>query len=141
MAEYDEVSDMKIAITVPMLAHAAAVTAGTTVDTKGFEAATIIFASGTITAGTADFTVQEAPDNGSGAAGAWTDVAAVNLIGTVPTIAAGDDDKVSRVGYRGKSRFIRVNMAETVTFTSHIHSVLVALGAASTVPVTAQLNA
>ena len=134
MAEYDKVSDMKIAITVPMLAHTAAVAAGTTVDTNGFEAATIVFASGT-------FTVQEAPDNGSGAAGTFTDVAATDLIGTVPTIAATDDNKVSRVGYRGKKRFIRVNMAETVTFTSHIHAVIVVLGAAATVPVTAQLNA
>lgn len=141
MAEYDKVSDMKIAITVPMLAHTAAVATGTTVDTNGFEAATIVFASGTITAGTADFTVQEAPDNGSGAAGSFTDVAATDLIGTVPTIVATDDNKVSRVGYRGKKRFIRVNMAETATFTSHIHAVIVVLGAAATVPVTAQLNA
>lgn len=88
------------------------------VDTRGFDACTLVMVSNTVTdAGTAagfTATLQEGDD--STAAGA-TDVAAADAVDgtlTIAEITDGDDNTVSgAVGYKGSSRYARLNVVGT----------------------------
>ncbi len=109
---------------------------GQTIDLLGqpeFNAAALYILAGAWTDGTHTFTIQEAPDNGSGAPGAWTAVAAADLSrlqtanasGGLPiTVSAAGSQPAAissaptalnqRVGYlggypsTGNTRFLRV---------------------------------
>jgi len=139
MAEYDLVSDIKIVEAIPILDHAAIVV-GTEIDTQGFESVTFVFTTGTVGAGTADFTIDHAPDDGTGSAGVFAAVDAADLIGTTPTFVTASDNLVARLGYRGKQRHVRVSSVETATWTTHSHGVVCILGHPKTTPVTAQVG-
>lgn len=135
--EYDISSEVKAAIAINFAAHAD-ISDGNNIDTKGFESIVFVIMSGAVGAGTADFVLQEADDNGSGAPGTWNAVAAADLIGSLPTIATANDNVVHRVGYRGKKRWLRLQNVETATWTTHNHGAIAILGHAKEVPVTAQ---
>src|SRR5258708_31294711 len=65
---------------------------GQTIDLQAipeYNAAALYILAGAWTDGTPAFTVQEAPDNGSGAPGAWTNVAAADLSRLQTANAAG----------------------------------------------------
>lgn len=137
MAEYDSVSEMKVAEAIPFVAHNAAIN-GNSIDTLGFESLTFAIQAGTLGTGTVNFLMQEADDNGSGAPGAFTTVAAGDMIGTLPTILATDDNKSYRIGYIGKKQWVRINNVGT-GWTSVIHGVIAILGNPKTGPVAAQV--
>jgi hypothetical protein len=88
------------------------------VDVKGFDACTLVMVSNTVTdAGTAagfTATLQEGDD--STAAGA-TAVAAADAVGgtlTITEVTDGDDNTISgAVGYKGSSRYARLNVVGT----------------------------
>ncbi len=110
---------------------------GPTIDLQAsgdYNAATIYLLAGAWTDGTHTFTIQEAPDNGSGAPGAWTTVDAVNTNDLTKTHVANPNGGLpisyvapgagvsglapissaatalnQRVGYLGFNRFLRVN--------------------------------
>ena len=79
-------------------------TNGSAIDLQGYHSAMVVFSVGLISDGTHTPKVQEAPDDGTGSPGAWTDVAAADLAGTLAAFAASS---VQRVGYKGVDRFIR----------------------------------
>lgn len=79
-------------------------TNGASADLRGFESAVVAFVVGTVTDGTHTPKVQEAPDDGSGSPGTFTDVAAADLQGTFANLA---DDTNQRVGYIGGQRHLR----------------------------------
>lgn len=135
--EYDNVSDQKVAIAINFAAHAD-ISNGNNIDCKGFESIMFVVISGAVGAGTADFVLQEADDNGSGAPGTYAAVAAADIIGSLPTIATADDNVIHRFGYRGKKRWLRLQNVETATWTTHNHGAIAVLGHAKEVPVTAQ---
>lgn len=80
---------------------------GTSVDraTNGsmFQDAMVVVHTGVITDGTHTVDVQESDDNT-----AWSSVAASELQGTEPVIAAADDNKLFVIGYKGQKRYLRV---------------------------------
>ena len=115
-------------------------TNGITVDLQGFESCLLI-----ANVGAADATldgsnyieleVEEAPDDGTGNPGAWTDVADADLYkfvpgnnnGTFAKIDADDEDsQIYITGYRGSKRFMRpvVNETGTVAIEIAIEAVL-----------------
>ena len=88
------------------------------VDTRGFDACTLVMVSNTVTdAGTAagfTATLQEGDDSTDAGA---TDVAAADAVDgtlTIAEITDGDDNTVSgAVGYKGSSRYARLNVVGT----------------------------
>ncbi len=78
-------------------------------DLQGFESAVIIIQSGTITNGTHTFSLEESDDNAD-----WDAVDPNFVQGTLPvlTFAAGSDS-VTRIGYVGMKRYIRVVVTVT----------------------------
>ncbi|HEY9369263.1 hypothetical protein [Streptomyces sp.] len=79
---------------------------GTSVDRTGYEAVTVVIVSGVITDGTLyTFEVKESDDNST-----FTAVADADLIGTEPALAATDDNVVREVGYKGRKRYVRVDL-------------------------------
>lgn len=139
MAEYDQVSEVKVLLAIKVIAHADIVD-GEDIDTKGFESATFVIATGILGTGTVDFTMQEADDDGSGSPDTYANVAAADIIGALPTILATEDDKVFRSGYRGKKQWIRIQNVETATWTSMIHGAVCILGNPTSSPVAAQIT-
>ena len=83
-------------------------TEGEIIDLAGFNGALICVASGTITDGTGyEFELKE------GNAADLSDAAAVSdedILGSEPTFAAADDDKVKQFGYIGHKRYIRLDL-------------------------------
>ncbi len=97
--------------------NTAAITSNTTtngviIDTKGFDSLEFVILTGTLTDGTYTPALIEGDDPAlaDGAA-----VAAGDLLGTVAgaTIAATDDNKVKKLGYRGNKRFVRLTLVST----------------------------
>lgn len=87
-------------------------TVGTTIDTAGFEAITFIPLSGVITDGSFAFKLYE--DDASGM-GTENEVAAADILGSLPTLVAADDQAVKQFGYRGKKRYVRIKVVSTGT--------------------------
>jgi hypothetical protein len=81
---------------------------GSTIDLKGFSAAEIVINTGAV-AGSGNYTakLQDASADDLGdSPPTWTDVAATDLLGSLPT--ALEANKVYRVGYRGGKQNVRV---------------------------------
>lgn len=90
-----------------------ATTAGAIIDTKGFDSLTFVFQTGTITDGDYTLLIHEG-DNG--ALSDATAVADADLLGTeaLASFAADtDDNKVSKIGYRGNKRYVRLSVVST----------------------------
>ncbi|MEL7659602.1 hypothetical protein [Acetobacterium wieringae] len=88
-------------------------TAGAIIDTKGFGVLTFVFQTGTITDG--DYTLLIHEGNNSGLSDAAA-VADADLLGTeaLASFAADtDDNKVSKIGYRGNKRYVRLSVVST----------------------------
>lgn len=139
MAERDMNSVVQVAMAITPVA-ATAIADGSDIDTLGFESAEFLIFTGTLGTGTIDFTMQEADDDGSGSPDTYTAVAAADILGTLPTILATEDDSVFRAGYIGKKRHIRLQNVETASWTSMIHGAVCLLGNPKAAPVAAQIT-
>lgn len=86
-------------------------TVGNTIDTLGYEAIEFLIQSGVITDGSYAFQVFE------GDASNMSDevqVAAGNILGTIPTLGASDDNVVKRFGIKmGSKRYMRLKVVST----------------------------
>lgn len=102
-------------------------TNGTIIDLKGFESVTLFFKSGAIAAGTATPSFTEGND---AALADGATVAVDDLIGTVASVTYADtDDNVNKwIGYRGKKRYLRVDIVTTGTTTGTVISCDAILG-------------
>jgi len=76
---------------------------GSGVDLQDYEGATVIVTTGTVTDGTHTISLEESSDNST-----FTAVAATDMVGSAPAIAAADDNKDYSFGYIGSQRYIRV---------------------------------
>lgn len=88
-------------------------TAGAIIDTKGFDSLTLVFQTGTITDG--DYTLLIEEGNSATLADAAA-VADADLLGTeagASFSADTDDNKVSKIGYRGGKRYVRLSVVST----------------------------
>ena len=86
-------------------------TNGNTIDTLGYESIEFLIQSGTITDGSYAFQVFE------GDASNMSDevqVAAGNILGTIPTLTGSDDNVVKRFGVKmGSKRYMRLKVVST----------------------------
>ncbi|MBZ6250387.1 hypothetical protein KVH27_18625 [Streptomyces olivaceus] len=115
-------------------------TNGTTVDrqlsgasgtNEWYGSVMLLVHSGTVTDGSHAVKLQES-SNGTD----WTDVAAGRRQGSLPTIAASDDNKLYEVGYTGTARYVRA--VSTVTgspATGGIYGATILLGFPTKLPV------
>lgn len=87
-------------------------TVGPTIDLALFAALTIAFLTGVLTDGAYAVKLFEgdASDMSDEA-----EVAAADIIGTVPSIAATDDNKEYQFGYKGTKRYVRLKVVSTST--------------------------
>ncbi len=97
-------------------------------DTRGFDAASILVFTGTVTdAGTASGFTGTLQESDTTAAAAATDVATADAVGGVVTVTvtddASDDILVGKVGYLGKKRYIRLNYVGTTNTAAVVRTV------------------
>lgn len=105
-AKRDAISNASPAQSISPQAVAADLT-GTGVEVRGFEEVGIEINAGVCTDGDYTILVEESDDNST-----YTTVAAGDIDGTGPTIAAANDDQIFKLGYMGNSRYIRTSVVE-----------------------------
>ncbi len=93
-------------------------TNGTGVDLLGFNSAVVEFSTGADVGGTHAPKIQESDVLGSG----YTDVAAVDLIGSLPADMAAAS--VYRQGYKGNKQFIRAVVISSTTSLAYAANVI-----------------
>ena len=131
MPNRDLVNNLGPAPSVAPAVHTNGTVNGAEVDLRGFDSAMIAIIAGTITDGTHTFEVQESDTSGSGFAA----VAAADLDGTEPALTSADSDTISKVGYRGSKRYIRVVNVTTSATTGGLLAAIVERGHPSQAPV------
>ena len=103
---------------------------GTGVDLQPYNAGTIVVVPVSWTDGTHALTVQESDDNST-----FTNVAAGQLDGTMPTLSgAGGVSTISRVGYLGTKRYIRVVSTVSGATTGAVYAAMVLRGSPRRMP-------
>lgn len=113
-----------------------AATNGAGVDLAGFNSASVVFHSGTLTDGSLACKIQEADD------AAFTvnagDVAAADCVGGVAaqTLAATDDNTAKEIGYIGKRRYLRGVITQSGATTGGVYGSVVVRGNAVKQPAT-----
>lgn len=135
--EEDLNSRVKIEMAITPVA-ATAIADGSVIDTLDFNSIVFAIFTGTLGTGTIDFDLEESDVITFG--GEENSVAAADIIGTLPTILATEDDSVFRVGYIGKKRFLRLQNIETAGWTSMIHGAIAILSHAKIAPVAEQIT-
>ena len=92
---------------------------GASIDRRGYEALTFAIITGALTDADAVYavTMEEADDNGSGSPGAWTAVAAADIIGTLALAGFNfaNDGVCRKVGYIGNKQWVRIIITPTTT--------------------------
>ena len=104
---------------------------GLGVNLAGYESAAVAVNAGTITDGSHVLTLQESM---SDVDLNYTNVAAADLLGVLPTLAAANSNQVMKFGYRGAMQFLRVVSTITGATTGGVYSVTVVLANARHLP-------
>jgi len=125
MAGFDEKTKIlqKVALNIQAITTDTT-TAGTEIDTQGFEALTFLFQAGTLTDGTYTPLVQESDTSGSG----YTNVVDADLIGTEAAAALDTSNTASRIGYVGKKRYVKISLVSTSTSSGGTLGAIAVLG-------------
>lgn len=112
-------------------------TNGEIIDLQGFDSATFIIQSGSLTDGTYTPLIHEGNESDLSDAGA---VADADLIGTEAAAAfsATDDNKSKRIGYVGGKRYIRLSLVSASTSTGGTLSAVAVLSDADIRPTDAE---
>lgn len=123
MSTYDDV----LVVQSLMPSARTATANGTAVDTVtsgGMQDAVLVVHAGTVTDGTHAVKVQESADGSTG----WTDVAAGNLQGSLPSLSSSADEAVTMVGVRPTKRYLRAVSTVSGATTGGVYAVSVVLG-------------
>jgi hypothetical protein len=119
----------------PAARSAAATVNGADINRQGFEALLFVLSVGTWTDGTHTYKLQEAPDNGAGAPGAYTDVALTDQVGAFAVVsAAGNSNTTQKVGYIGAQKFVRMAVTTAGATTGAVSGAAALLGSARNLP-------
>jgi hypothetical protein len=90
-------------------------TVGNIIDTAGYESLEFLLWTKTVTDGDYAWKIEHGDDSGLSDA---ADVASTDLLGVLTGFTADtDDNKVNRVGYIGKKRYVRMSVVSTNTTT------------------------
>jgi hypothetical protein len=118
-------------------------TAGNIIDTQGFESCTFLFFMGALTDGDYTVLLQE------GDASNLSDVASVADGDMIPDsggeasasfTADGDDNKVSKIAYKGTKRYVRLSIVSASTSSGAVCGALAVLGHARSDPQSTQVQ-
>lgn len=109
-------------------------TAGTIIDTRGYEAVEFIFFSGARTDGTYTPLIEESDDSGLSGSNA---VADEDLLGTEAAAAISAANTVKRIGYVGHKRYVRLSVVSTGTSSGATVGAVAILGRANVRPTAA----
>lgn len=107
---------------------------GTAVDrvvSGGTGDAVLLVSTGTITDGSHAVKVQESADGSTG----WTDLAAGNIQGSMPTVVAANDDTMFEVGLRPTLRYLRAVATSTGSTTGGVYACAFILGRPRVLPI------
>jgi hypothetical protein len=132
MTSLDKTSRMGPAVALDIQAITEPTTTiGNIIDTKGFESLDMVLASGVITDGDYEVTLEHGDEANlsDGAA-----VASTDLIGTLPSIDENDDNAIEHFGYIGKKQFVRPSIVSTNVSTGGTMGIIANLGDSSTSP-------
>ena len=121
---FDNVQDMlPVRLVSPLSIEATTPIVSQSLDTKGFMAVSLMFATGTLTDLVATVLIEDSPDDV-----VYTAVADSFLIGNLEAnlaLAITNDDEVASIGYRGDERFVRVTVTPTTaTVTGNTFSLI-----------------
>lgn len=131
MASFDQKSDVKnLNAFTPATISTDTTTAGVEIDTQGYEAVTFLFRASSYTDGNYTPLIQESDTSGSG----YAAVSDAYLIGTEAS-AALSAAGVSRIGYVGKKRYVKLSFVSTSTSTGATLDAVAVLGRAKSSPV------
>ena len=126
---YDEKTSMLPKVAVDMqLINSDTTTVGNVIDLSGFDAATFIVLAGVRTTGDATPLIEDSNDNITYAA-----VADDFLIGTEAAAKVDATNEITRVGYVGKKRYLRVSIVTATSANLTVGAVCV-LGKATNIP-------
>ncbi|MEC4836875.1 hypothetical protein [Mycobacteroides chelonae] len=98
---------------------------------NNFRDIAFVITTGTITDGSVAVTVEESDQSGSGFAA----VDSSRVLGTLPTIAAADDDTVLSFGVRPTKRYVRLVATTSGATTGGVFSAVAVLGNGGKSPV------
>ena len=113
MANRDNVNNAQMVFLGTLTLSGTTPAASDWVDTRGFDSASIIVKTNTVTdAGTVDgfsFVVQEGDDSTAAGASAVADAELIGSESDLTVTADGDDDKlIGAIGYKGSKRYVRI---------------------------------
>lgn len=131
MSTYDDVVAKK---TLSPVARTDGTANGTAVDrvvSGGTGDAVLLVSTGTITDGSHAIKVQESADGSTG----WTDLAAANIQGAMPTVVAANDDTMFEVGLRPTLRYLRAVATSTGSTTGGVFACAFLLGRPRVLPI------
>lgn len=129
LGQRDLYNNVKAAVAMKFATRTANAT-GEAIDLTGYGSALIVIATGTITDGNHAFALKESDDNAT-----YTAVGTGDLIGTAPTADATADDKVYKLGYRGRKRYIRLDVTVTGATAGGVYGAVAILGRPEVAPV------
>jgi len=122
-------NNLSTVATILPVAHASTVT-GSAVDLAGFGSAMAIVATGAVTSA-GDFTTK-LQESDTTTSGDFTDIAAANLIGSLPATLAADT--VYELGFRISKRYVRAVSTKNGG-TNVVHGVVIVRGLPMVAPV------
>lgn len=130
MAKFDERNNHEYAKGISATLSGTTPSKGNIVDLQGWESATFIYHTGTVTdAGTASGFALEVQESDTTADGDFTAVADADLIGLESELTvtddAADDDIIGSLGYRGEKRYVRVVVTGTTNTAAYVGGVWV----------------
>lgn len=129
MATKDQYNDLNELVAFNIQAISTDTTTnGAIIDTKGYEAVTFIFHTGTITDGDYTVLIQDGDDSGLSDAAAVADADLIGTEAAASFTADTDDNKVSKIGYIGTKRYVRFNVVSTNTSTGGTVGAVCVLG-------------
>ncbi len=99
-------------------------TVGNEIDTLGFESVTFILQAGTLTDGDYTILVQDSDVSGSG----FVDVTDDFLIGTEAATQVSASNAITRIGYVGKKRYVKISVVSANTTSGGTVGAIAALG-------------
>lgn len=113
-------------------------TAGEIIDTKGFNALTFVFQTGTVTDGDYAILIQDGDNSALSDAAAVADGDLLGLESGASFAADTDDNKTARIGYRGTKRYVRLSVVSDNTTTGATVGAIAILGYPQFAPTGAQ---
>lgn len=131
MASYDQKTSLKAlkALNIASIATNTT-TAGSSIDTKGFESLTLFFELGARTDGTFLPLVQDSDDNST-----FADVIDTFLIGTEAEALLNTANTVKSIGYVGKKRYVKASIVSSAVTSGATASATAILANAAKRPV------